>query len=363
MCSGGPLPRPDDAPRLRLRGGAGRCGTDLRPERRHGDGGTGPRRVTRTRFNFDGRPWHRSTGRWVRRLRRVRVVARERGGVDVAVRRPAPGRPPPPRAGRRAGPLLRPLGRRRAGARLHPRRRPERHTWDTVLLALGRPAIAVDLPVHGHSDRRPDRDYGPWRNAEAVAEVVAAAAPRADVVVAVARGATTIRLAATRPSSAGGWSSSTSRRRSVTPSALTTAEQGSVALVAGPPVYDTFDEMAQAAIALSPYRAASGVRRGVRHNATRLDDGRWTWRYDLFGPKPSGDGWTDSPALGRRQRHTAPVLWCAAASRGSSATRTSRSSGAASRTPAPRSWPARARGAERPTARARPPDRGAHRHV
>ena len=28
------------------------------------------------------------------------------------------------------------------------------HTWDTVLLALGRPAVAVDLPGHGHSDRR-----------------------------------------------------------------------------------------------------------------------------------------------------------------------------------------------------------------
>src|SRR5579862_6191123 len=26
------------------------------------------------------------------------------------------------------------------------------HTWDTVLLALGRPAVAVDLPGHGHSD-------------------------------------------------------------------------------------------------------------------------------------------------------------------------------------------------------------------
>ncbi|MFI5042810.1 MAG: alpha/beta fold hydrolase, partial [Acidimicrobiales bacterium] len=31
------------------------------------------------------------------------------------------------------------------------------HTWDTVMLALGRPAVAVDLPGHGHSDRRPDR--------------------------------------------------------------------------------------------------------------------------------------------------------------------------------------------------------------
>src|SRR5262245_36032708 len=43
------------------------------------------------------------------------------------------------------------------------------HTWDTVALALGRPLIAIDLPGHGHSTRRPDRDYGPWRNAEAIA--------------------------------------------------------------------------------------------------------------------------------------------------------------------------------------------------
>jgi pimeloyl-ACP methyl ester carboxylesterase len=44
--------------------------------------------------------------------------------------------------------------------------------------------------------------------------------------------------------------------------------------------------MADAAVALSPFRGAAGVRRGVRHNARRLDDGRWTWRYDLFGPPP-----------------------------------------------------------------------------
>ena len=57
------------------------------------------------------------------------------------------------------------------------------HTWDTVVLALGRPALAIDLPGHGHSGRRPDRDYGPWRNAEAVAAVMDQAAPRAAAVV------------------------------------------------------------------------------------------------------------------------------------------------------------------------------------
>ena len=46
------------------------------------------------------------------------------------------------------------------------------HTWDTVLLKLGRPAIAFDLPGHGRSSRREDRNYGPWNNASAVAEAL-----------------------------------------------------------------------------------------------------------------------------------------------------------------------------------------------
>ena len=36
------------------------------------------------------------------------------------------------------------------------------HTWDTVVLALRRPAVAIDLPGHGRSSRRADRNYGPW---------------------------------------------------------------------------------------------------------------------------------------------------------------------------------------------------------
>jgi pimeloyl-ACP methyl ester carboxylesterase len=174
------------------------------------------------------------------------------------------------------------------------------HTWDTVLLALDQPAIAIDLPGHGHSDRRRDRDYGPWRNSEVVAEIMREVAPVARAVVGMSLGgATTIRLAATHPELC---------RRAVvvdvTPQIndpsrnMATMERGSVALIAGPPVYDSFEEMAQAAIALSPFRAASGVRRGVRHNATRLADGRWSWRYDLFGPRPEGaPEWVDFTPL------------------------------------------------------------------
>ena len=76
----------------------------------------------------------------------------------------------------------------------------KRHTWDTVALALGRPAVAFDLPGHGRSSRRADRDYGPWSNAEAVAAAMVELAPSVEAVVGMSLGgATLIRLAATRP--------------------------------------------------------------------------------------------------------------------------------------------------------------------
>ena len=41
------------------------------------------------------------------------------------------------------------------------------HTWDTVIVGLGEPALAVDLPGHGHSGWREDGDYSPQNNAAA----------------------------------------------------------------------------------------------------------------------------------------------------------------------------------------------------
>ncbi len=74
------------------------------------------------------------------------------------------------------------------------------HTWDTVALALGRPLIAVDLPGHGRSSWRADRDYWPARNAGAVAAVVSQLAPKARAVAGMSLGGlTAIRLAAIHP--------------------------------------------------------------------------------------------------------------------------------------------------------------------
>jgi esterase len=155
-------------------------------------------------------------------------------------------------------------------------------TWDLVALDLGRPAIAVDLPGHGHSTWRGDHDYGPAANAAAVAPVIEAHAPRAAAVVGMSLGGlTTIALAADRPDLV---------RRAVlvdvTPGSGEAARQmsreqrGAVALLDGPRTFASLDEMAGLAIAASPRRPAAAVRRGVRHNARQLADGRWAWRYD-----------------------------------------------------------------------------------
>jgi pimeloyl-ACP methyl ester carboxylesterase len=163
------------------------------------------------------------------------------------------------------------------------------HTWDTVALALRRQLVAIDLPGHGHSGRRSDRDYGPWRNAEAVAAVLDEAAPAAAAVVGMSLGGVTaIRLAASRPDLV--------RKLvvvDVTPQVsdasrnVSQADRGAVALLAGPAQFDSFDSIAAAAVAASPGRPRSAVERGVRHNAVELPDGRWTWRHDLFGELPA----------------------------------------------------------------------------
>jgi len=185
------------------------------------------------------------------------------------------------------------------------------HTWDAVLLALARPAVAIDLPGHGRSSWRPDKDYSPWKNAEAIEVALPILAPRAKAVVGMSLGgATNIRLAATRPDLV-----KKAVIVDVTPQVgdavkeMTRAERGAVALVSGPSTYATFEAMAEAAIASSPNRSPAAVRRGVRHNAKRLANGHWGWRYDLFGDEKGGRTTSDfTPLWEDVSRITVPVM-------------------------------------------------------
>jgi pimeloyl-ACP methyl ester carboxylesterase len=170
------------------------------------------------------------------------------------------------------------------------------HTWDTVAMAIGRPAVAVDMPGHGHTYWRDDRDYWPWRNAEAVATFVERLAPNALAVVGMSLGGlTTIRLAAARPDLV---------RKAVvvdvTPGVmaqtlgLTQEQRGAVAVVGGPSVFDSFEQMLAALGATMPNRPLDTLRPGLLHNARRRDDGKWTWRHDL-GPREAADGAPRTP--------------------------------------------------------------------
>lgn len=174
------------------------------------------------------------------------------------------------------------------------------HTWDTVILGLGVPALAIDLPGHGRSAWREDGDYGPKLNAATVAPVIRAHAPEARLVVGMSLGGlTALRIAATEPALV-----PELVLVDVTPSAperheqMTQAQLGAVALVKGERSFPSFQAMLDVTVAASPHRSRNSLRRGVFHNAKQLDDGTWTWRYDALRV---GDGfvglWDDVPSI------------------------------------------------------------------
>jgi pimeloyl-ACP methyl ester carboxylesterase len=171
------------------------------------------------------------------------------------------------------------------------------HTWDTVALALGRPLLALDLPGHGHSDWRPDSDYRPARNADAVAAAVRELAPNAAGVVGMSLGGlTAIRLAAGYPDLV--------RRLvvvDVTPGTDRRKAAAIVAFVDGPASFASFEEILARTVEHNPGRSESSLRRGVLHNARQSDDGRWVWRYDRMrfpgGELDFGPLWDDVSAV------------------------------------------------------------------
>jgi pimeloyl-ACP methyl ester carboxylesterase len=150
------------------------------------------------------------------------------------------------------------------------------HTWDTVALALGRSAIAVDLPGHGHSDWREDRSYWPAQSASDIGDVVEKLAPNARIVVGMSLGGlTALELCASHPH--------TVRELvlvDITPGVNKEKASAITAFIAGPESFDSFDELLERTILYNPTRSESSLRRGVLHNAAPQSDGTWAWRYD-----------------------------------------------------------------------------------
>ena len=151
------------------------------------------------------------------------------------------------------------------------------HTWDTVALALWpTPVLAIDLPGHGHSSWRRDGAYGPHQNADDLAQMVAAVAPDAELVVGMSLGGlTATALAARHP---------TLVRRllvvDVTPGVNRDKAAEVHAFIEGPQTFTDFAEIFERTVQFNPTRSHESLRRGILHNAHRLPDGSWQWNYD-----------------------------------------------------------------------------------
>lgn len=152
------------------------------------------------------------------------------------------------------------------------------HTWDTVALALDEPLVAIDLPGHGHSSFRADRDYRPLTIVDDVAAAIATLAPDAACIVGMSLGGlTSMALAARHPELV--------RRLvlvDVTPGVNNDKARAITDFIAGPATFPDFDALLQRTIEHNPTRSESSLRRGILHNARQLDDGSWRWRYDAL---------------------------------------------------------------------------------
>jgi pimeloyl-ACP methyl ester carboxylesterase len=152
------------------------------------------------------------------------------------------------------------------------------HSWDTVLLALGRPAIAVDLPGHGWSSWRSDADYSPERFAAAVSEAVAAWCTSPVTLVGHSRGGLSAILAAERL----GPSVSSVIIVDNTPGHRPRRHhQQRLGEFHGPASFASRDEVVDHALRSGLGQSRESLVRGVYFNTRVRDDGRVVFAHHL----------------------------------------------------------------------------------
>jgi pimeloyl-ACP methyl ester carboxylesterase len=151
------------------------------------------------------------------------------------------------------------------------------HTWDTTILALGLPALAIDLPGHGDSSWRDDASYVARVLAPDVAAGIEAWTDRPQLLVGQSLGGlTAAALAASRPDLV--------RELvviDITPGVNPDAGPTQLRqFFAGPVDWASRDELVDRALA---FGLGGGTRRkaerGVYHNSRVRPDGRVEWKH------------------------------------------------------------------------------------
>lgn len=150
------------------------------------------------------------------------------------------------------------------------------HTWDATVLALGLPALAIDLPGHGDSSWRDDVDYRARTAAPDVAAAIAAWTTGPQVLVGQSLGGlVATAVAATHPELV--------RRLvviDITPGVDPDAGPAQVReFLAGPTDFASREEMVERALAFGLGGSRRATERGVFLNTRVRADGRVEWKH------------------------------------------------------------------------------------
>ena len=167
------------------------------------------------------------------------------------------------------------------------------HTWDSlmVLLGSGWPALAIDLPGHGHSaggfSTDADQlahDIGPILDRYVREPVMLCGMSLGGLVALV--------LAASRPEVV-----SHLILVDVVPGVDGVNAQAILGLLNGPGSFDSFEDLVAGTAAAFPDRPVSELRRGILHNAAQQPDGSWQWRYSRSQSEPKEWAVPDTSSL------------------------------------------------------------------
>lgn len=152
------------------------------------------------------------------------------------------------------------------------------HSFDPMLLALGRPALALDLPGHGRSSWRDDADYRPDHLAVDIADAIEQLAPEPVTLLGHSLGGLAAALtAAARPELV---------RQVIlvdmTPGVSPARDAGVVReFIQGQRDFGSIAEIVERAERLGIGRDRSALTRGVTLNTRLRPDGRLEWTHHL----------------------------------------------------------------------------------
>lgn len=173
------------------------------------------------------------------------------------------------------------------------------HTWDTTILAMGLPALAIDLPGHGDSSWRDDAAYVARVLAADVAAGMDAWTDTPQLLVGQSLGGlTAAAVAASRPDLV-----SELVVIDITPGLDPDAGASQIRqFFAGPTDWASRDELVERALAFGLGGSRTAAERGVFLNSRVRADGRVEWKHHFAhlaaAAAASGESKTDAAAAG-----------------------------------------------------------------